>query len=562
MRWFHWLVMGLSLVLTLSAWWFTRAQSQAKAEVMFDRQAQRVTALVVERMQTYEDALRAANSMVEVQNWTSRAEWRAYAEKLDIVRRYPGINGIGVIEHVRPEDLAEHRARMHAERPGYAIKPFAQRPEYMPIIYVEPEATNAKAIGLDMTFEAHRYEAAKRARQTRSAQITGTIELVQGAKNVAGFLFFVPTFKAGRFVGFVYAPFFVEQLMKGTLSRARRQVDLVIRDGEDVLYDEHTSPGPETDPDPLYVSRHDVDLYGRAWRFEVRSTLQFRQAVATQQPTLILVGGLVIDLLLLCLFVLLTRSEHRAQALADEATRDLRKKTEALAASNGALSRFATLAAHDLQEPSRKIVGFLELLERRLGTDLDAKSRVYIEHAVSGARRMREHVQGVMAVAKVSRPAAVEAVDMAQVVAEVLAGMTQTLADAQVEFADLPTLRANRVRMKMLMQNLIGNASKYRSDDPLRVEVRAARVGPAWHLTVADNGIGIEPRHRDKVFEMFRRLHGMDAYSGSGIGLALCKMVVQSLGGTISVQEGLARADGGRGTCVRVELPAQVVASS
>lgn len=554
LRWFHWAVMGLSLLLTITAWWVARQQNAEKTAVRFERDARQVVDLVAERMRTYADALHAGVAMINAHGVPTRATWRAYATGLQIDIKYPGINGIGIIEQASAAELPALIARHRLELPDFAIHPVVEGDHHLPIVYVEPAETNRAAIGLDMAHEQNRYQAALAARDSGVTQMTGPIVLVQDAKRTAGFLLYAPYYAGGlpatqverraRFQGMVYAPFIVARLLEGTLERTRRQVDFAIYDGDALLHDEHADAGAAGDPDPMYRTELPLTLFGRTWRFDVRTTLAFRAASGARQPYLILAAGVVIDLLLLALFLLIARSEERARALALEATAGLRQQTRALEASNARLERFASIAAHDLREPSRKVVSFLGLLERRLGADLDEKSRVYVDHAVAGALRMRDHVDGVMAVSRAGQRLETTQVDLGEVADRVIAAVQAEQPEAQIERGVLPTIRANPVNVETLFTNLIGNALKYRAEAPPRVEISAEADAARWTIRIADNGIGIEPQYRTQVFEMFRRLHGVGKYPGSGIGLALCEMVVGAWGGTIGIDDGLARPEG------------------
>lgn len=551
--------MGASLLLTLGAWHLARTQAEEKTRARFDRQAQHAVDQVVERMTDYVDTLRAAAAMVQVYGLPETEEWRSYARSVDLTTRYPGINGIGIIQHARAVELPELLSQIRRRRSTFQVHPAAERPVYLPITHIEPEAENRAALGLDMMFETHRREAALRSIEHGVVQITGPIALVQDAQKTAGFLLFVPVYstdipadvpqpnqwRVQHLIGLVYAPFIVKKLMDGTLARDRRLVDLAIMDGETSLYDEHAQINANVDPDPLYDMRRSVPVYGRDWTITLRSTRAFRATASTQQASWILVGGLLIDGLLLLLFMSLARAESRAQALADAATVELRAQSQTLESSNARLSRFASIAAHDLQEPSRKVVSFLELLARRLGPQLDGKNAVFLEHAVSGARRMQSHVQDVLSISRVNQRQAVESVDLNVLVTTVLADLTVLPGEAKITTADLPIVQANPTNIRLLFENLLSNAVRYRSAAPLCIDLGVETADAEWLFWVADNGIGIEPQYREQVFEMFRRLHDNQTYpGGSGIGLAVCKMVVDTWKGTIELRDGLARADG------------------
>ena len=211
---------------------------------------------------------------------------------------------------------------------------------------------------------------------------------------------------------------------------------------------------------------------------------------------------------------------------------------EALEVSNGQLQRFAYIASHDLQEPLRMVSSYLQLLERNYREDLDADAREYIDFAVGGADRMREMIDGLLAFSRIDTgETALEPVDCADVVETVVGDHQVRIeeSDATVEIGSLPTVRGDRTQLEQLFSNLIGNAIKYRGDEPPRIEIDAIECGTEWRLTVSDNGIGIAPEHQDEIFDVFNRLHATGEYPGTGIGLALCRRIATNHGGDIDV---------------------------
>ncbi|TYB49565.1 sensor histidine kinase [Actinomadura chibensis] len=233
-------------------------------------------------------------------------------------------------------------------------------------------------------------------------------------------------------------------------------------------------------------------------------------------------------------------------------------QAEELRRSNAELEQFAYVASHDLQEPLRKVASFCQMIERRYGDRLDDRGRQYIEFAVDGAKRMQALINDLLAFSRVGRVASVdESVDLNDVARQAL-GNLATLreeTDAEVEIGDLPRVSGDPAQLVRLFQNLVGNAIKFRRpDEPPRVVVDARRAGDAWEFRCADNGIGIEPRHADRIFLIFQRLHPRDEYTGTGIGLALCKKIVEYHGGRIWLDTDDPDAVG---TTFRWTLPAQ-----
>jgi PAS domain S-box-containing protein len=219
---------------------------------------------------------------------------------------------------------------------------------------------------------------------------------------------------------------------------------------------------------------------------------------------------------------------------------ELERANRALEQSNMELQQFAYVASHDLQTPLRAISGFVELLERRAGAALDESSRDLIRRAADGANRMNALIRDLLEYARVdSRARPFGPIDLGTVVADALVLLDASIADsgATVEYAALPTVVGDRAQLVQLMQNLIGNAVKYHGDRAPRIVVNARPFAEGWEISVEDNGIGIAPEHREKVFEVFRRLHATKDYPGTGIGLAICRRVVHRHNGEIRISD-------------------------
>jgi PAS domain S-box-containing protein len=226
---------------------------------------------------------------------------------------------------------------------------------------------------------------------------------------------------------------------------------------------------------------------------------------------------------------------------------------ERLRRSNQDLLQFAYVISHDLQEPMRNVASFSRLLTGRYRGTLDARGEEFLEHILASAERMRQMIDDLLVYSRVAHDvsAALEAVEMEDVLAEALANLERGIAENQavVTHDPLPPVRGDFGRLTQLLQNLIGNAIKYRSAAPPRIHVSAARQDALWLFSIADNGVGIEPRYADQIFGVFRRLHGRE-FPGTGIGLAIARQIVERHGGRIWVE-----SDGATGSSFRFTLP-------
>ncbi|WP_406294567.1 ATP-binding protein [Embleya sp. NBC_00888] len=226
-------------------------------------------------------------------------------------------------------------------------------------------------------------------------------------------------------------------------------------------------------------------------------------------------------------------------AFSDDARRRLDEQATELRRSNSDLEQFAYAASHDLQEPLRKVASFCRLLEKRYQGRLDERADRYIAFAVDGAVRMQALIDDLLAFSRIGRrPANESSVDLNAVFETVVGDLDIAIreADAAVDHDPLPTVRGDRTQLSLVLQNLIANAVKFREPDrPVHVAVRAEPVDGMWRISVTDDGIGIDPAQADRIFVIFQRLNTREAYPGNGMGLAMCKRIVEFHGGTIAL---------------------------
>ena len=332
LHWYHWAVVVASLALTISAWQITSKQVRQKTQIQFDYQAKQIIELVNERMEKYEQGLWSGVAKIHSSNIDiNENTWQRFSQALSLEERYPGINGIGVILYQSEQSLPSYLQKQRQSRPDFNIHPAHNEKEFWPITYIEPVNINKKAVGLDMAHESNRHNAAKKTRDTGLAQITGPIILVQDSKRTPGFLFYAPFYtsidtptlikqKKEQFVGLVYAPFIMEKLMEGTLKNKNRLVNFSITDSSQLLYDELHHDSENYDPNPLFSKNLTIEMYGRQWQFGLQSSNLFRRQQLNNQPLMILVGGIIIDIMLLGLFIVLARSNKSALRLAKKMT--------------------------------------------------------------------------------------------------------------------------------------------------------------------------------------------------------------------------------------------------
>jgi light-regulated signal transduction histidine kinase (bacteriophytochrome) len=234
----------------------------------------------------------------------------------------------------------------------------------------------------------------------------------------------------------------------------------------------------------------------------------------------------------------------KAQEALDRSTREL-------ARSNAALEQFAFGVAHDLQEPLRVIASYCDLLEKRYRGRLDDEAAPFFGHIGESVDRLQDLIRDLLAYARAGRGDEPRPTPAEEIIRQVVANLAELIRTekAEIRRGDLPMVMGRPAELTQLFQNLIGNAIKFRGPDAPRVDITCERRGSTAAFAVRDNGIGMEPAEAGKIFEMFSRLHGRE-YPGTGIGLALCRKIVESLGGRIEVE-----STPGAGSTFRFELP-------
>ncbi len=236
-----------------------------------------------------------------------------------------------------------------------------------------------------------------------------------------------------------------------------------------------------------------------------------------------------------------------------QAEEDLARKVEELARSNADLEQFAYIASHDLQEPLRMVTAYTQLLAERYRGKLDAEADKFIGYASEGAMRMQVLIQDLLAFSRVGRAESSDAnIDCDGVMEEVLQTLSAAVQEsgAVISYSQLPQIQGDRTQLGQVFQNLIANAIKFRGKEPPKISVLAENKDDQWWFEVSDNGIGIPPENAGHVFEVFYRLHARSEYPGNGIGLAICKKIIERGGGRIWVE-----SQSGSGSHFKFTLP-------
>ena len=551
----HWLVISLSLFLTVAAWYFSSEQILQKNKAKFDREADQVIRLVKERMELYEHALWGGVALIDSNNGEmSYEQWLAYSESLNIDQAYPGINGIGVIYNIQPSEMETYLARERKSRPDYALHPQHNETEYWPITYIEPALPNKKAVGLDMAFETNRYTSVKKARDEGSAQVTGPITLVQDAKKTPGFLFYTPFYKGGGIprtieerrrdiIGVTYAPFIMHKLMQGTLARNNRHVLITISDEDTLLYDDSQgSKTSEIDKNPLFTKTMTVDMYGRQWKFDIAAGSSFRSATNNSQPYWILIAGGIIDSLLIGLFLFLSRTNRRALSYADQMTAALVEKSDRLEEASRVKTEFLSVMSHELRTPLTSIRGALGLLSSGVLGEVPDKVEKTVQIATQNSVKLARLVDDILDIDKLSsHHVSFNKTDVIidNLVSSVVRNSLPYAGEFKVNLVtDLhsegTSFATDEGRLDQVITNLLSNAIKF-SPEGASVIVTTQVENSIFRLEVVDSGRGIPENFKDSVFDRFSQADSSDnrIVGGTGLGLNICKSIIDALEGRI-----------------------------
>ncbi len=555
----HWLIVILSIVITLTAWYYSKSQLNQKLEAKFERNAEQVVSLVKERMKLYENALSSGVAYIDsVETEITQPRWALYANSLKIDLTYPGINGIGIIYNIKPDQLNSYLDEQRQYRPNYKIHPNHTESEYWPITYIEPVAPNKMAVGLDMAFETNRYSSVKKARDTGEAQLTGPITLVQDAKKTPGFLFYTPFYKNGSkpksiderrdlIEGVVYAPFIMKNLMQGTLAEKNRQVSIKITDSGDILYDDQDNKSlTDFDNTPLFTKQINIKLNGRVWSFSIQSNLSFRNESTANQSSYILIGGLFIDSMLLGLFLFLSRANRLALDYADRINSSLETKTKHLEKSNKDLEQFSYVASHDLKSPLNAIKQLVGWVREDCIDIIPEESKNHLDLLTQRSDRMMKLLNDLLDYSRINRTEfksiSINLKEMTKDLDKLLdipSGFNIIAPDINITIPEVP--------FEIVLRNLLSNSIKHHDKENGTIIISYEQGNDFHIITVEDDGPGIPEEFHEKAMEMFQTLKPRDKVEGSGMGLSMIKKIVTHYQGSVMIH-----SDGKRGTRILI----------
>lgn len=552
------------------------ANEQRRQTAEFEEEATRFGASLQKALDANLQMLTALGAFYSASQKVERREFATFVTAM--LPQYAAVQTVGWSPRVASADRAAFEQTMRDEgEPHFRVSerdrngafiPAGERSEYFPIAYLVPKAGNRPIIGFDLLSEAMRGDAIRRAIESHEAAATGWLHPLQDEVPRSSTILYLPLYgpDEDRAIGFASAVLRIEPLLEVALE-GLAETGLHVRVDDDSAAS--TAPpiamGAPVPAGPRAVAAQRVipiRVADRTWRLHFVLPSDYVVAHRSWMAWGMLAVGLSLAALLgLLLLVLLARQARIEEAVTmrtaelHEAQQRLVGYAAGLERSNKELEQFASVASHDLQAPVRGVISFVRLLrDRYSGRTLEGKGEEFLRLIEQSAVHMKSLIDGLLALSRVGhREEETGPVDCNDVLAEVEAQLAAVVQerDALITHDRLPVTLGSRIEIFQVLQNLIVNGLKFQPGHAPRIHVSATREGAFWRISVRDHGIGIAPRHQDRIFRIFQRLHASDTYEGTGIGLAICEKIVSSHGGRIWVESAP-----GHGATFHFTLPA------
>jgi len=566
------------VVVTLFAWQVALKGVADRTRIEFDRQADHTISLFKHQLERYADVLRSSAGFIIGSDEVRLDEWRKYTQQIALGEQYPAIGGLAVTHRVKWSAVGKFLERQRLTRPDFTLRP-AMNPDsmearqfVMPVTLIAPERLEQRMSGFDFAFEARRLDAVERTIKTGTVQISAPIRPV--GNDAYGFVLVAPIFNTLRpaseslrqssFIGAVAAAVVTKNLVNGVLDSDLRQVAISMSDSTEVVYSELDAENFTLDKEPVLSASYVVPLYGREWRFEVHSTAAFSLAQADMTPTLVLVGGLVFNAMLMLFLFHTSLTNQHLDNFGKDISHKYKLQSKALEERNDQLESFSNMASHDLKGPLRAI-GFLsECMEEDLDKyqpdiALPPEFLGYLERIKGQVVLGQGLIKGILQYSEIDACSGEHTTNEVNVL-ELLHSlrMMLTVDEAQLQLSgEFPTFDTYETQLTQVFMNLISNGFKYHHGQGIAVVTVGVEDSPLanyYRFSVADNGPGISPAYHEKIFEPFSTLQPKDHSMSSGVGLAIVRKLVVLHGGRIEVT-----SDADQGACFSFDWPSSVV---
>jgi CHASE1-domain containing sensor protein/nitrogen-specific signal transduction histidine kinase len=571
---FAWLVLLLGLFLTGFVGYKIKIDIERNEYQKFEVDCKEIKTKIETRLAKQKQMLLSSAAMFDASNEVKRQDWKIYVNRLSLSRNLDGVQALGFSLWIEPEQLTAHENRLHKEGfPDYFVKPNGNRDAYTSIIYIEPfEGRNLRAFGYDMYSEPVRRAAMRRAIDNNSVSLSGKVILLQeDIKDIqAGTLMYVPVYQKNKPIdtleqrrdaifGWVYSPFRMTDLLHNIiLDDINPDLRLQVYDTnqitpENLLYQsEHYFSGELS----LLNLETEVEFFGTIWTLHFEKFMNAEQNIDYSKLWITTSTGFFISVLLFFLLRAYFLMQNNANRIAMTLTQKLRLKQENLTLINADLLQFTNVAAHHLQEPTRRIISFVQRLKNALTDSSTTNQEIaftlnFIEQS---ALRQRALVRDIQLYLAATQPRGeIELIKVKEVLTKVLDSRLTLIQETQavIECGQLPFVMIDRPRLYDIFSILLDNALRYNQIDCTpKIRIYGELKNNRAYYYVEDNGIGIASEYHERIFLVFERLQVSNNADSTGIGLAIFRRIIQSCNGSVNVKETL-----GGGTTIVFDLP-------
>ena len=546
-----------SLLATAATAWYVATRGAREDDLRFANAADSVVAAVTARIDAYAAMLLGGAGLFAASDEVTRGEFRAYVQRLEVQKRYPGIQGIGFSRIVGADQREEILASARRAHPAFRFWPPSAADTFTAILYLEPaDRANVHALGFDMASEETRRIAMERARDTGLPAATGAVRLVQeqirADPEQAGFLIYVPVYQGGvvpadvdarrgQLFGYVYSPFRADDLLQGILRpEVRELIGLEVFAGAVHEANLLHRARPDTDTSRFFAVRT-PDVGGLEWTILIRGGIDVVEQRSRAVLALIAGGGTLLSLLLF----LITRSQVAGRFAAERRAAELRESEEKLRAVDREKDAFLATISHELRTPLNAIVGWASILGRgTMSPETQAHAIDVIKRNAAAQTRLIEDLLDMSRAVAGHLNLHLGRVDARVVIEAAVDALRPAAEQSRLRLAveiesKLGEIQADGGRLQQILMNLLSNAIKFTQPGG-RVTLQASRDADALTIRISDTGIGIDPAFAPFLFDRFRQADSSStrAHSGAGLGLAITRHLVQLHGGTIDASSG------------------------